>query len=178
MTRNDWTYLLGLSTLMAITRFHHFSLLPDASLAVFFLAGLWALPWGWAWFSALAVLIDYLAIRYGGVSSFCITPAYVFLLPTYGGMWLGGFLSRKKPPAVIFATLVSATLIAFLLSNLSFYAFSGYFAATEFKTYAAQVLPYLAPYLLAPLTYVALILLLRLGFKTMANLLRVTLPAP
>ncbi len=159
MTRTDWLSFLGLSALMAVTRFHHFALLPDASLAVFFLTGLWALPWGLPLFLAEAALIDYLAVSYGGVSSWCITPAYPFLIPTYGALWLGGRLSQRHAHlAAIFTTLAGATLIAFLISNLSFYALSGYFAATELKTYALQVLPYLAPYLLAPLAYTALIL--------------------
>jgi hypothetical protein len=39
---------------------------------------------------AKVALIDYAAVTWGGVSSFCITPAYVFLMPAYGALWLVG----------------------------------------------------------------------------------------
>lgn len=172
MTRFDLYPILGLAALMAITRFHHFSLLPDASLAVFFLAGLFLVsPWAFALFLIEAGLIDYLAVTYGGVSSWCITPAYPFLIPTYGVLWLGGSFSRRYALddrgeiVAVFAILAASTLIAFVLSNLSFYAFSGYFAELDLKSYAASVLPYLAPYLGTPLIYTAFILAARLAFK-------------
>ncbi|GAB6068725.1 hypothetical protein JCM13664_20460 [Methylothermus subterraneus] len=153
----------GPLALMAATRFHHFGsvqTLPDASLAAFFLAGLAGSPrWGFVALVAAAGLIDWLAIRYGGVSGWCVTPAYLFLVPTYATLWLGGRLGRKLGGAgAIFGILAGSTLLAFLISNLSFYAFSGYFATTGFRTYALSILPYLGPYLLAPLVYTALIL--------------------
>ncbi len=111
--------------------------------------------------------IDYLAIAYGGVSSWCVTPAYPLLIPTYGTLWLGGRLCRHQAldkitgVAAIFGTLLASTSIAFLISNLSFYAWSGYFDDLDLRTYAARILPYLGPYLIAPLTYTALILAAR-----------------
>lgn len=178
MTRFDLYPILGLAALMAITRFHHFAPLPDASLAVFFLAGLFlASPWAFALFLAEAGLIDYLAVTYGGVSSWCITPAYPFLIPTYGALWLGGRFSRRyaledrAKIAAILAILSASALIAFGISNFSFYAFSGYFAELDFKSYAASLWPYLVPYLLTPLVYTAFILAVRLAFKQLGSLL-------
>lgn len=172
MTRFDLYPILGLAALMATTRFHHFAPLPDASLAVFFLTGRFlASPWAFALFLAEAGLIDYLAIAYGGVSGWCVTPAYPFLLPTYGVLWLGGRLSRRYELSELaglsaaLAILSVSTLIAFCISNLSFYAFSGYFAALDLKSYAVRVLPYLVPYLAAPLIYTALILAAHRAFK-------------
>lgn len=139
---------------MAATRFHHFGdfqPLPDASLAAFFLAGLFiASPWGFATLLVVAGLIDYLAIAHGGVSGWCVTPAYLFLISTYGAMWLGGRLSRRQAldettgVAAIFAILAGSTWIAFLISNASFYALSGYFDDLDLRTYAVRILPYLA----------------------------------
>lgn len=177
MLRLDLYPILGLAALMALTRFHHFAPLPDASLAVFFLAGLFlASPWAFALFLAEAGLIDYLAVTYGGVSSWCITPAYPFLVPTYGALWLGGRFSRRYVQdmagiAAIFAILSASTLIAFGISNLSFYAFSGYFAELDLKPYAASVLPYLVPYLGTPSVYIAFILAARRAFKQLESAL-------
>ncbi len=167
--------VLGLAALMAATRWHHF-VLPDASLAVFFLAGLGiASPWALALFLAEAGLIDYLAIAYGGVSGWCVTPAYPFLIPTYGALWLGGRLCRRQTldkitsVAAIFGTLSGSALIAFLISNLSFYALSGYFDDLDLRTYMARILPYLGPYLVTPLAYTASILAARWSLRQLGS---------
>ena len=79
---------LSLIALMVATRFHHFGdvlHLPDASLAVFFFAGFYPKKMFFAFLLALAALIDYLAIE-NGTSGWCVTPAYVFLIPTYAVM--------------------------------------------------------------------------------------------
>src|SRR5512137_506705 len=83
---------LSLIALMVLTRFHHFGdvlHLPDASLAVFFFAGFYRKKAFFGFLLALAALIDYLAIE-NGTSSWCVTPAYVFLIPTYAVMWFAG----------------------------------------------------------------------------------------
>jgi hypothetical protein len=91
-----------LAVLIIATRGHHFASinsLPSASLAVFFLAGLYLRPtWVFPSLLALCAGLDFSAITYGGVSSFCVTPAYGFLLPAYGVMWLAGrwFAKRAK----------------------------------------------------------------------------------
>jgi len=79
---------------------------------------------------ALAALIDYVAIE-NGTSSWCVSPAYVFLIPTYAVMWLAGrYCSTFK--AMNIAELIKsvglltlATSAAFAISNGSFYLFSG-----------------------------------------------------
>lgn len=158
----------GLMALMAATRFHHFGdfqTLPDASLAVFFLAGLFvATP------SLLPVLmleagsIDYLATTIGGVSDWCITPAYLFLIPTYAVMWLGGSLSRRRPlhelggMLAALAILGISTCLAFLISNGSFYLFSGYFEKLTLEEYLRQLVTYLPPYVATTTVYATLIL--------------------
>jgi len=84
---------LLLAMLMTATRSHHvadLTHLPDASWAVFFLAGFYLPTLAFGGLLALAALIDYVAITWGGVSSFCVSPAYGFLLPAYGALWLAG----------------------------------------------------------------------------------------
>ncbi len=156
-------YAIFLPLLMAATRFHHFAI-PDASLATFFLAGLFVPSTSMLPLLLLeAFAIDYLAIAWLGVSGFCVTPAYAFLIPTYSAMWAAG---RRSIPYLASHRLLAvgglalgATGLAFLISNGSFYAFSGYFAEIGFKDYAIGVLPYLLPYLVSSLGYIAILLI-------------------
>lgn len=149
--------------LMAATRFHHFGTpfaLPDASLAIFFLAGLWL--GGRYLFAALLIeagLIDYLAITKLGVSDFCVSQAYIFLIPTYAAMWLGGKWCRQlkdlAPITLVkqFAALVVATSSAFLISNGSFYLLSGHYANADWGQYIERFVMYYPPYLASTLVY-------------------------
>ncbi|MGY6274453.1 hypothetical protein [Methylomonas sp. MgM2] len=158
---------VALMALMASTRFHHFGTpfaLPDASLAVFFLAGLWL--GGRYLFAALLVeagIIDYLAITQFGVSDFCVTQAYVFLIPTYAAMWLGGKWCRRNGESTIdgllrqFGVLVAATSAAFLISNGSFYWLSGRYEATQWDQYIERFAQYYPPYLTGAVLYVIVI---------------------
>ena len=155
--------LIALMALMAATRFHHFGTpfaLPDASLAIFFLAGLWL--GGRYLFAALLVeagLIDYLAITKLGVSDFCVSQAYVFLIPTYAAMWLGGKWCRQfetqTPTALAqqFIALVVATSSAFLISNGSFYILSGRYPEGNWAQYIERFAMYYPPYMTSTLIY-------------------------
>lgn len=153
----------GLVALMTATRMHHFGTvlhLPDASLAIFILAGFFiASP---AFFAALfleAVVIDYLAITQFGVSDFCVTPAYWFLIPTYAVLWFAGrYYARIHQTSLrsmgVFAALsFLAVSIAFLISNGSFYAFSGRFPDLSLADYSARVAQYYVPYLISAVVY-------------------------
>jgi hypothetical protein len=160
--------LLGLLSLMAATRFYHFGSmisLPDASLAVFFLAGLYVRSyWILALFLVEAGLIDYLAITYGGVSGWCVSPAYAFLIPTYAVMWWAGqWCSRFNRFTIgtflaLGGVLLTATTLAFLISNGSFYLFSGRFPEMNWLEYATRVASYYPPYLAYALLYIAVAL--------------------
>lgn len=158
---------VALMALMAATRFHHtgtaFSL-PDASLAVFFLAGLWL--GGRYLFATLLVeagVIDYLAITKFGVSDFCVTKAYVALIPAYASMWLGGKWCRHFGELTInsllqqFGALIVATSTAFLFSNGSFYWFSGRYVSPHWAQYIERFAMYYPPYLNRTVVYVVVI---------------------
>jgi len=155
----------ALAALMAATRFHHFGSalhLPDASLAIFFLGGLYLRRTvAFAAYIGLAALVDYLAIAHVGVSDWCVTPAYAFLLPAYACLWWAGvWCSRherhgwRRCPRLAGALLV-ATALAFLVSNASFYGLSGYFGELSLAEYAARVARYFPPYLVSAMAYVA-----------------------
>ncbi|TBR36999.1 MULTISPECIES: hypothetical protein [Dyella] len=129
---------LALALVMAATRMHHFEghfdRLPDASWAVFFLAGFWlrgSVRWAFPILMALAVALDYLAIRNLGLSfwdHYCVSVAYWFLVPSYFALWMGGsWLSRHyagltlKTLAFGAAALLVSEGVCYLLSNGSFY---------------------------------------------------------
>lgn len=154
---------IALIALMAATRMHHFGTslhLPDASLAVFILAGFFiASPRFFVVLFAEAVLIDYVAITQFGVSDFCVTPAYWALIPTYATLWFAGHLyarhhqSTLRSLALFSAISVVAVSVAFLISNGAFYAFSGRFPDMNMAEYASRVAQYYVPYLSSAVIY-------------------------
>lgn len=160
------TIALLLALLMVATRFHHFGSathLPDASLAVFFLGGFYLRrPALFGCYLAEAALIDYLAITLGGISDWCVTPAYVFLIPTYASLWFcGAWYARRhrmewRTLAPFFGAVLLGVLAAFLISNASFYLLSGYFPNITWIEYASRVARYFPPYASAAVAYIAL----------------------
>jgi hypothetical protein len=154
---------VALMALMAATRFNHFGTpfaLPDASLAIFFFAGLWL---GGRYLFALllleAGLIDYLAISKLGVSDYCISAAYGFLIASYGAMWLGGKWCRKFSALSISTSLqqllalTTSTSIAFLISNGSFFLLSDKVSDHSWAHYVQSVANYYPAYLTTTLIY-------------------------
>lgn len=163
--------LLALS--MAVTRDHHFSNalhLADTSWAVFLLAGLYLRPrWMLPALLSLAVAVDLFAVWQDGlVLSGCFSPAYPGLLLAYGALWGAGRLARRDwtrltaenpNPWMMALTLggwiTLAVLIAFVISNMTFWGFSGHFTSMSLETYASRVDGYLAGYLQTTLLYTA-----------------------
>jgi hypothetical protein len=143
---------LALFALMAATRGHHFASLahlPSASLAVFFLAGFYVRR-AWIFVALLveAALLDYSAITYGGVSSFCVTPAYGFLIPAYGTMWLAGnwFANRYRfafSALLPFGgSLLVGAGISELFSSGGFYFFGGRYTDQTLAVFGERLLKY------------------------------------
>lgn len=154
---------LVLLALMASTRMHHFGSalhLPDASLAVFLLAGfLIASPLLFIALLLEAGALDYVAITHLGVSDYCVTPAYWFLIPTYAVLWFAGrYYARMHQHSLrslgVFAGIAFAAVsAAFFISNGSFYWFSGRYTDTHMTEYLARAAQYYAPYLSSGLLY-------------------------
>lgn len=153
-----------LALLMALTRSHHWATLhalPDASWAIFFLTGLYLRPlWAVPALMLEAALVDYLAISVGGVSGFCVSPAYGFLIPAYAVLFLAGRayarhhrLSWSALPWLLGCALGGAVL-AELFSSGGFYFFSGRFADPAL----AEFIPRLVKYFPAMLSSMALYL--------------------
>jgi hypothetical protein len=160
----------ALSALMAATRFDHFGSavsLPDASYAVFFLGGLYMARSARTSVAAFAVLIieagliDYYATSIQGISDWCMTPAYWFLIPTYGSLWFVGrwfalwhiMEGRGLIRLALFAW--AACSFAFMFSNATFYLFSERFAAMSVAEYASRVVQYYGSYVSVALLYIA-----------------------
>ncbi len=177
MNRTSYPILLFtllLIALMGLTRSSHFGdvlNLPDASLAVFFLAGFYLRSaFVFPLFLTVAVASDYIAISHG-VSGWCVTPAYVFLIPTYACLWLAGWWYRQHE-ALTFVSLVKYSVavviscsLAFLISNASFYLLSGYFDALSLGEYAARVAKYYPPYVMSAVYYLALAAIIHVIIK-------------
>lgn len=173
--RTQTTIGLGLMALMAATRFHHFGdalHMPDASWAIFFLAGFYLAP---AWLLALlvqAVAIDYVAIEMLGTSAFCVTPAYAALLPAYAALWLGGrWLARKASTDLnglgrLAGAALASTLVAFALSNGAFYWFGGRVAETSLAQYVQTWIDYAPGFLGSTLLYLSVAVLAHLAVST------------
>lgn len=177
----QWLIGLTLALLMAATRSHHFvslDMLPSASWAVFFLAGLYLSPrWALVGLLAEAALLDYAAITWGGVSSFCVTPAYLFLLPAYGSLWLAGrWYGQHHQQGVkllpLLGSLMLAGVVCELWSGGSFYFLGGRFAETSLAVFGQRLLTYLPSELFDLFFYVALAVLLQWLIDRAAGRLR------
>lgn len=142
---------IALFALMLATRLHHLGdalHLPDASMAVFFLGGLYLRRHsGFAAFLA-AVAIDYLAIAGRGQDFFahyCVTPSYAFLLLAYAVLWYAGRAwsarmggsARALAGGLAVAALAAA--VSFLISNGAFYWLGGRYASPHLAEYLARV---------------------------------------
>jgi len=160
--------LFSLMMLMALTRSDHFGStisLPDASLAAFYLAGIFS--GGVMSLVVLlseAALLDYIAITQLNVSDYCISPAYVFLIPTYAALFIAGKWSAKyasfslRDVTMQLTYLVIASSVAFFISNGSFYVLSGKFVDLSWLQYSERVAQYYAPYMSSTLIYSGVIL--------------------
>ncbi len=163
-----------LAAMMAATRFNHsgsaFSL-PDASYAVFFLGGLYLTRMvrvSVIFFIALlleAGLIDYYATSVQGISDWCMTPAYWFLIPTYGSLWLVGRWVSSRPAiqnrtvenkGLMILALAAwfASSFAFAFSNVTFYLFSERYADMSLVEYSSCVAQYYVSYVSVALLYI------------------------
>lgn len=161
---------LSLAAIMAATRFHHFGdalHLPDASWAIFFLAGVYLSP---VWLLGLmleAVGIDLAAVGLMGVSGYCLTPAYAGLQIAHLALWEGGRQTSRRLGADMVGALrhlgvaLAATALAFVISNGAFYWFGGRVADTNGTQFVQTFVDYAPRFLISTLTY--------LGFAALAH---------
>ena len=156
----------ALALLMAATRGQHVAalgFLPDASWAVFFLAGVYLRSvWGFAALMVEAFALDVAAITWGGVSSFCFTPAYALLLPAHAALWLAGrwYAGRHRQAwstlLPFAAALLGSAIVAELLASGGFYLFSGRFAELSLAELGERLVRYFPSSLVALALYTGL----------------------
>lgn len=106
--------------------------LPDASLALLLIGGLYLRKAAWfALFVVLATAIDFGAAAIDSLQAFCLTVGYWGMLPTYAAMWLAGVWLGKQANSfdTIKFTLAAlfSTFTAFVISTQTYYLFSGRF---------------------------------------------------
>lgn len=153
LSRYGAIILVGaLSILMWATRGNHFvspTHLPDASWAIFFLLGLYFRGRTMlVLFLAQAALIDYVAVTQFGGDNYCLTPAYVFLIPAYSALWYAGrwsaqhfALSARNLPRFV-ATAFAGTLACEVISSGSFYFLGSRFADTSLAEFGSRLVQY------------------------------------
>ena len=166
-----------LALVMAVTRIHHFAAIPDASWAVFFVAGFYfsrQTRWAFPALIVLALLADWYAIATAGMAfwgSYCISPAYWFLLPAYASLWVGGsWLARHEAGlrwrslGLLGAALLVSASACYLLSNGSFYWISDTWGGTDAQRslggWLANLGHWYLPFLRVTAMYVAIAALL------------------
>lgn len=157
----------GLALLMFASRFQpieHFLELPDASWAVFFIGGFYLSAmtrWAFPLLMVEAVLIDGWATQFMGVSDFCITPAYLFLVPTHALMWFGGHWLRRNAGEnlrgllLLAASALLSTTLAYAVSNGGFYWFGGRYPDPNVAQYVERFFAYYRWFLIVPCAYIA-----------------------
>ncbi|MFN3785427.1 MAG: hypothetical protein ACK4RS_01175 [Thiothrix sp.] len=169
--KHQWLVGSLLLLAMLLTRAHVTDHLLDASWAVFFLAGFYlrnVLAFGV--FMATAVAIDYVAITQFGVSDFCVSQAYVAIVPAYGALFAAGRWFAGQYQGETLATLgklVVALGVGFavceVISSGSFYAFSGKFTDLSLVEFGGRLAKYAPHGLYVTSLYVAIAALLHVA---------------
>ena len=164
--RSQITIGVVLMLLMIVTRGHHFSTLhslPGASWAIFFLAGLYLRSiWPLAGFFVLTWMLDFSAYTWGGASGFCLTSAYVFLLPAYSALWYAGrWYARRyqfewSTVFPLFLSLMTGAAICELFSSGGFYFFSGRFEETTLVEFGQRLMQYFPHYIGSLMFYIGI----------------------
>ncbi|MBP6625981.1 MAG: hypothetical protein KA187_01060 [Arenimonas sp.] len=168
-TRSRLAIFLGLGALMAATRLNHFGAVPDASWAVFFIAGFYlrgSVRWAFPALMATAVAVDYLVITASGQdfwSHYCVSPGYWFLVPAHLSLWLGGSLVRRyyrglEPNALGLLVLAVFASVALChgFAQGGFYWLSDSVADPTLAGWAKNYADWFLPYLRTTGVYVAL----------------------
>ena len=146
----------ALAFFMLLTRGSHVLThvaLPDASLALLLIGGLYLRKAAWlVGFVMLATAIDFSAAAIDSLQAYCLTIGYWGMLPTYAAMWLAGVWLGKQSNGLdslkFSLAAVVSTLAAFVISTQTYYLFSGRFpnhGLVETMQYGWNYLPsYLA----------------------------------
>lgn len=164
-TTGPWL-AVALALVMMVTRVGHFGEAggpPDASWAVFFLAGLWLQNWrAFPAFFALGWFADMVAFSLGTPTD-CYSLAYLFLIPAYGSLWAAGQLLARHSSmmgaggvSTLGAAVLLSGVVCFGWANLGMWWFAETATTYSLTAYLGAVSQYLPGYLLTMGTYVTL----------------------
>jgi len=164
--RNQLNTGAALVLLMIVTRGYHFSSLhslPGASWAVFFLAGVYLRAvWPLAGFLILTWILDFSAYTWGDASGYCLTSAYVFLLPAYSALWYAGrWYARRyqfewQTLLPLSLSLMTGAAACELFSSGGFYFFSGHFEETTLVEFGQRLMQYFPHYIGSLVFYIGI----------------------
>lgn len=184
--------LVLLAALMVATRSHlpavltHLGPIPDASWAVFFMAGFYLRSgsrWAFPLFMALAIGVDYVVITGQGVdfwAHYCVSAAYWCLVPAYLALWAGGSLtarlsqqlSDQRTLVVAGLALVCSVALCHLVSQGSFYWISDSVSQPSLAGWAKNYGDWFLPFLRSTAIYVGLGVIVHVGLAQIARLAR------
>lgn len=164
MNRSNLIIFIGLLALMALTRTEYpgFSvIIPDASWAVFLLAGFFLRQARYFIVFALAAWgLDIYAFRTDLAAAYCFTPGYIALVFTWMALWFGGRLvntDSPRAPLLLTAIALPTAFVAFVISNLGYYLYSVYGETMTAVEYSIAVAKYLPWYEATTVAYTGLI---------------------
>lgn len=164
MNRSNLIIFIGLLALMALTRTEYpgFNvIIPDASWAVFLLAGFFLRQARYfVVFSLAAWGLDIYAFRADLAAAYCFTPGYIALVFTWMALWFGGRLvnaDSTRAPLLLTAIALPTALVAFVISNVGYYLYSVYGETMTAMEYSIAVAKYLPWYEATTTAYTALI---------------------
>ena len=150
--------------LMIITRGNHVTTLyalPDASLALFLIGGIYLKSI--RFFITLflfGLFIDFGASALDPKLGFCLTKGYWGLVPAYAILWVCGYFLNKREylqKLSIFIPYVSvAVVLAFFISTQTYYLFSGRFGSPSLAESILHGWEYLPQYFLSSFIYIGL----------------------
>ena len=171
----------ALTMLMVLTRAGHLGTawsLPDASWSVLYLAGFYfGSQWRWAlpFLLCTAAAVDFVLIRDFGVSSYCVTVAYAFMLPAYSMLWLGGAWLRRTyrhEPRDFLRCAMSFALAAslcFLVTDASFYWLGGRVTQPSLAGWGHRIVHWYPDFLGVSFIYIAIAAVLHAAFARPAR---------
>ena len=168
---------------LAATRLNHFGAIPDASWAMFFVAGFYlrdSVRWAFPALMVVSVAIDWAVIAASGASfagHYCVSPGYALLLPAYFSLWAAGALvarhGMRRPGANTLAMLVVAvfagTAVCHLFAQGGFYWLSDVVATPTIAGWASNYADWFLPYLRTTGIYVGLAAVLHVAFAQFAG---------
>ena len=156
--------IVSLAIVMFLTRGSHITTLyalPDASLALFLIGGIYLKQV--RFFIALflvGLFIDFGAAALDPKLGFCLTRGYWGLIPTYAVLWVCGFYLNQRErlqKLSVFIPIVSiAIVLAFIISTQTYYLFSERFGNPNLLKSIFHGWEYFPQYFMASFCYIGL----------------------